>query len=180
MSVFCSNGASCDLNNIQSFDINSTSKVAVSSPQAQRNPGSLTIATDGVFPKKVANVGDVVHITGSGFNAIEGYNAYQPGTNGCPAGGGVCPAATDCAALEVGNTCTPSVKGTCVEFFDLATQQWVAALDILAVTPTELVVTSPIACSAPTRVHIKRLDSNGQEVVFPPLTSTEKNFCLNN
>lgn len=170
----CGNGTSCVLSDIQSFDINSTAKVTVSSPQAHRTPGSFTFAPTPIIPSKVAKVGDVVHITGSGFNAIEGYNAYQPGTNGCPAGGGVCPAATDCATLDVGNTCTPYVKGTCVEFWDTVAQTWKAADDILGVTPTELVVTSPIACSAQTHVRVRRLNELGN-----PVTSNEVPFCVN-
>lgn len=89
----------------------------------------------------MAATGAIVHITGTGFNAIEGYTTA--------------PLATDCATLKQGNTCNP-VKGTCVEFLDPATQQWTPATDILAITPTHLVVTSPIACSAPTKVRVRR------------------------
>jgi hypothetical protein len=175
----CGNGASCVLNDILNLD--KTGSVTVSSPQAHRNPGSFTFAPTPIIPSKVAKIGDVVHIIGSGFNAIEGYNAYQPGTNGCPGGGGVCPAATDCATLDVGNKCTPYVKGTCVEFWDTVAETWKAADDIIAITPTHLVVTSPIACSAPTTIRVRRLNQNNGIEEFPPPDQqmVVKNFCLN-
>lgn len=172
----CGNGASCDLTAIDNNDV--TGNADFTPAQPHRNPGSLTITT--VSPTKVAARGAIVHITGAGFNAIEGYNSYAAGTNGCPAGGGTCAAATNCATLNQGNTCNP-VKGTCVEFLDPATLQWKPADAILGITPTHLVITSPIACSGQTRIRIKRRNATGATGgvdVFEPSISAP-NFCRN-
>ncbi len=77
----CGTGSSCVLGNIQTLDTNGSTKVNVSSPQAQRNPGSPSISA--VFPLKVAKVGAVVRITGSGFNAIDGATATAGSTSSC-------------------------------------------------------------------------------------------------
>ncbi|MBI4517080.1 MAG: hypothetical protein HY699_14835 [Deltaproteobacteria bacterium] len=157
----CGNGSSCVPASILANDVTAASgKVDVDPGQAHRNPGSLTISTGGVLPK-VAAEGAIVHITGTGFNAIEGYT----GT----------PAATDCATLKQGNTCTPQVKGTCVEFTDTSGNLIASQPEILGITPTQITLKSPIACSVPIKIRVTRLDTtdpSGKKVVVA-------DFCKN-
>lgn len=73
----------------------------------------------------------------------------------------------DCAKLATTNTCTP-LRGTCVEF--LVDGSWTEAADLLAVTPTFLMVRSPFTCTAPTQVRVRRNVRDGGEAVSEPLT----------
>jgi hypothetical protein len=90
------------------------------------------VAITSVYPTKVAKTGTPVHITGSGFNAIDGVNSCFP------------------------------LQGTCVEFGVQTTtggiSRWFPA-EVLAVTPTELVVKSSIACPSyrAAAVRVKRI-----------------------
>ena len=135
-------------------------KLDVDPCEAHRKPNGGTTLVN-VFPK-AARSGEIVHIVGTGFNAIEGY--------GGNAGG-----ATSCAALAVGNTCGTIPRGTCVEFEGLD-GGWNAATAILAVTPTHLVVKSPIDCGAPRRVRVRRKLADGRGGTF---TSSTAFFCRN-
>ena len=130
--------------------------------EAPRNPSGGTQVV-GVFPKATRS-GGVVHIVGSGFNAIEGY-ADNDGAGG----------ATTCAELAAGNTCGKLPRGTCVEF-ERPDGGWSPATAILAVTPTHLVVQSPIDCGAPAKIRVRRKLANGRNATF---TSKSAIFCRN-
>jgi hypothetical protein len=129
--------------------------------RADTNRLQTTIDPGGVAPLK-ALAGGIVTITGTGFNAIDGHAGYT---------------GADCRALKGSSTnhCTPQVQGTCVEFLNPVTNKWVEAMDILGVTPTSIVVKSPIDCSGPAKIHVRRLGANGAEIVNPP----EAAFCVN-
>ena len=73
----------------------------------------------------------------------------------------------DCAKLATTNTCAP-LHGTCVEF--MADGVWTAAADVLGVTPTFVMVRSPLTCTAPTQVRVRRAVLDGGEAVSNPLT----------
>jgi len=170
----CGNGSGCvdsDIENFMLVDTNGMVEVSTSAPH--RNLVSFNVIPP-IQPSKVARIGTIVHINGVGFNAIEGY------TNPGGAGG-----ANSCDTLTAGNTCSPNVRGTCVEFFDHATNGWRPANGVLGVTPTHVVVESPIECSRPTTIRVRRLDSTGAVVVRPvgadstPPQPGTYNFCRN-
>ncbi|HEX7409130.1 MAG TPA: hypothetical protein VF515_15980 [Candidatus Binatia bacterium] len=144
--------ATCDGN--ISLDINGP--VSVSPPQPYRADGNtLTVVIQSFAPTK-ATAGDLVRITGSGFNAIDGY----------PPGG-------DCTTtVQQSNSCNP-IAGTCVQY-EASPEQWVD-LPVQAVTPAEIVVRMPpgTTCAQPVTVRVQRLDDTGAIV-----TGT-KTFCTN-
>ena len=156
-------GATCRAAAVAAHDVApARAQLAVSPCQAYRAPDGGT-AVLAVYPK-AARAGAIVHIVGSGFNAIEGY-----GDNDGPGG------ATTCASLAAGNRCSPVPRGTCVEF-ERPDGGWSPAAAILAVTPTHLVVASPIDCATPVRVRVRRKLVDGRDAVF---TSRAALFCTN-
>jgi hypothetical protein len=140
----CGNLASCDLSAIQNND--KSGNVDVTLPQAQRNPGTLSITS--VYPSKVANVGDVVRITGTGFNAIDGTFFLPPPTQ-----------TPVCNSLKSGNSCNPQVNGICVEFRDASDNLIASEPEILGITPTQIVLKSPVACSVAIKIRVTQLDA---------------------
>jgi hypothetical protein len=141
----CGNGQTCNINQaggILEKDV--AGNVTITAAQAHRNPGSITIdPTGGVYPTKVAAPGDLVHIHGSGFNAIEG---YEPGSVSCN---------------NLGNSCF-SLQGTCVEFKDASGLFQPA--EVVAITPTYIAVRAPFACSRPGAIRIRRRNHLGATV----------------
>ena len=130
-------------------------------PGVSQAPAGTTI--DSAFPKAVRR-GALVHIYGRGFNAIDGYSAAvaSPG------------AAPTCADLAAGNTCDPDLRGTCVEFVRPGGLPPLAA-KVVAVTPTHLVVESPLDCAVPIQVRVRRMTPSGRRT----FTSARPIFCLN-
>jgi hypothetical protein len=127
--------------------------------QASSDKVSVTIKSgDGVYPTKVSEAGAIVHITGTGFDAISGHIGQSSG---------------NCGALKQTNKCSP-LQGTCVQFLVDGVPVG-GDVDVLAVTPTHLVVKSPIACSKPVKIRVKRLGPNGVEIPNPP----QADFCTN-
>jgi hypothetical protein len=156
-------GATCRASDVRAYDVTPNHAELVVSPcQAYRAPDGGT-AVSQVWPK-AARAGAIVHIAGHGFNAIEGY-AENDGPGG----------ATTCMALAAGNACGPIPRGTCVEF-ERPDGGWSPATAILAVTPTHLVVESPIDCSTPGRVRVRRKLADGRDGTF---TSQAALFCRN-
>ena len=147
----------CDALSIGDNDTNNTigvtDKVDVGHPLPHQGSGPIEV-TDAQPAKAIA--GAVVHVFGSGFDAVSGHS------------GGV---AGSCNALAAGNSCAP-LQGTCVEF--LVDGMWTAAQDVLGVTPTHLVVRSPLTCAGPTQLRVRRNILGGGEVVSSPST-----FCQN-
>ena len=148
----------CDVDLLSDMDTNNDNDsalpdhvdVATPLPHASHAP----VEIEAVAPLRPVQ-GGLVHITGSGFDAISGH---------------VLPT-RDCAGLKIGNTCNP-LHGTCVEF--LLGTQWVEAEDVLAVTPTHLVVRAPMTCTSPAMLRVRRQALDGTEVV-----SELAPFCLN-
>jgi len=131
--------------------------VAVTPPQPHRaDAAALPVRITGFFPTK-AKAGDLVHVTGSGFNAIDGY-----------AVGGNC-----FTSIQRQNKCSPRVAGTCVEY-EASPEIWTPLL-VQSVTPTEIVVQLPrdITCSQAVTVRVRRIDHKGAMVMG---TGT---FCTN-
>lgn len=162
----CGTTNTCNVTMIQNKDVNSTAgNVYVSPSQAHRNP-SNPLSILAVSPTKVTRRGAVVTITGTGFNAIDGYapRAPTPGTG-----------ATDCESLADGNKCASQggLRGVCVEFQD-DNNAWIPADDVIAVTPTTIVVKSSIACSKGRSVRVTRQDN-----ALGGYTEYIKNFCTN-
>jgi hypothetical protein len=156
-------GAACRASRVRAKDVApANAHLDVDPCEAYRNPTAGTSVVD-VFPR-AARVGELVHIVGSGFNAIEGY-ASNDGAGG----------ATSCAELAAGNTCGDVPRGTCVEFERLD-GGWNRATTVLAVTPTHLVVESPIDCGVPRRIRVRRKRADGSGVTF---TSPSAIFCTN-
>lgn len=145
--------ATCDGN--INLDINgSVAFVPLEPYRADANALPLTIQS---FSPTKAAAGDLVHITGSGFNAVDGY----------PAGG-------NCTAtIQQNNTCNGAVVGTCVQY-ETSPGVW-ENVPVESVTPTAIVVRLPadINCSQPANVRVQRLDYMGAVV------SVSKAFCTN-
>lgn len=145
--------ATCDGN--INLDINGA--VTLSPPEPYRaDATTLPIMIQSLAPTK-AQAGDLVHITGSGFNAVDGY----------PPGG-------DCVvAVQQTNTCSSPIVGTCVQY-EAAPGVW-AALQVQSVTPTHIVAQLPatFTCSQPVTIRVQRLDYTGT-----PVAAT-KMFCTN-
>ncbi len=147
----------CDALRIGDEDTNNTigmgDKIDVTNAQPHQGTGAVTVAT--LRPSKTVS-GGLVHLYGSGFDAITGH------------AGGV---AGDCHALAMGNRCSP-LHGTCVEF--LIGDTWTAAADVLGVTPTHVIVTAPFSCTEATQVRVRRQILGGGESVSTPVA-----FCTN-
>jgi len=147
----------CDALRIGDVDTNNSiglsDRVDVQNAAAPQGTGAVVVTT--VVPAK-GRAGDVIHLYGSGFDAISGHS------------GGV---AGDCHALASGNRCSP-LQGTCVEF--LVGGLWTEAADVQAVTPRHLVVRSPFDCREPTWVRVRRNILGGGEVISTPVA-----FCEN-
>lgn len=147
----------CDTLRIGDEDTNNTigmgDKIDVANPQPHQETGAVTIAA--IRPSKAVN-GGVVHLYGSGFDAISGHT------------GGV---AGDCHALAMGNRCSP-LQGTCVEF--LVGETWTPATDVLGVTPTHVIATVPFTCDEASQARVRRQILGGGESVSTPIA-----FCTN-
>jgi hypothetical protein len=143
---------SCNLTAISRNDTNNTSAAAqpdrVDSDHPQPHASRGPISIDAVAPARLV-AGGIVHINGRGFDAISGH-----------AGG------RDCTALQSGNGCDP-LRGTCVEFLDDG--RWIAAADVLAVTPTHLAVRAPFTCRGPTLLRVRRRTLAGAAVAADPV-----------
>ncbi|MFN8642604.1 MAG: hypothetical protein U0802_13490 [Candidatus Binatia bacterium] len=113
-----------------------------------------TPVIDAVTPARAA-AGGVLHVAGRGFDAVSGHAASE----------------RDCAALSAGNGCDP-LRGTCVEI--LVDGAWTEVADVLGVTPTHVVVRSPITCAEPAVLRVRRRTLSGDAVASPPVA-----FCHN-
>jgi hypothetical protein len=155
------NGAApdtCSMSSISQNDTNNTNGVAqadrVDAGNPQPHASTAALAIDSTTPLQVVE-GGLVHISGHGFDAISGLASDSP----------------DCTALKDGNGCQP-LRGTCVEF--LVDGQWTGASDVVAVTPTHIVVRSPMTCAAPTLLRVRRRALDGTEIASDPVS-----FCRN-
>lgn len=106
----------------------------VSIAPAQPGRGRDTLRIDAIDPTWAA-AGDLVRIYGHGFDAIRGN-----------AGAG-------CAGIGDANTCQP-MRGNCVRFDG-------APAEIVAATPTMLVVAAPATCVAPVGVSVHNRHARG-------------------
>jgi hypothetical protein len=124
----------CDTNAVQALDIftaNAQAPVSIEPAQPTRQRAAARItAIDPPF----AAAGDLVHIYGSGFDAIDGVG-------------------TSCTNLESVNSCHP-MRGNCVQIGRTPAQ-------VVAVTPTMLVVRAPFTCVAPVTVAVRTRWSHG-------------------
>jgi hypothetical protein len=115
----------------------------------------LPVEIDGVFPPKAA-AGALIHISGSGFDAIDAY----------PAGG-------NCElAVQQNNRCNP-LTGNCVEV-EVAPGSW-ASLAVIGVTPTQIMAQLPstVSCVQPMTLRVRRRDHTDNVV------SATTTFCTN-
>jgi len=151
----CGTGSVCNTLSIVAFDLAmpAIGALLVAPEQPHHNPGTLSV--EGVQPRKVAAAGDLVAVTGRGFNAIDAILADP----------------TFCSDPDPGYGCCNPLWGTCVEIEDPSTAQWLPA-HLLAVTPTHLVVRSPVSCSQPVQGRVRREVSFGE-------TTVAFDFCRN-
>ncbi len=129
----CGPTYACDTANVSSTDVLSTPNGVLTEPA---NPNALIRAPtiDAISPT-FARAGDLVRIYGSGFDAV-GF-ANQPGSS--------------CSGL--GRACTPG-DPNCV-FFNRQ------PAEIVAATPTMLVVRAPFTCVEPVKVAARTRRSRG-------------------
>jgi hypothetical protein len=119
---------SCDVGAVLALDVSFTSlqaPVEIAPALPTRQRAAPRI--DAIVPSFAA-AGDFVRIYGSGFDAIEG-------------------AGTSCASIPAANTCRP-LRGNCV----LIDRQ---PAEVVAVTPTMLVVRAPFTCVEPVSVRMR-------------------------
>jgi hypothetical protein len=166
----------CKIGSILSYDVKNSVDVGTAAPapappdscdpahgcephQALGTVLPLQVNSNGVYPTKASEAGAIVHVAGTGFDAVSGHTGQSSG---------------NCEALKQTNTCTPTLQGTCVEFGvdDVFTE----ASDVLAVTPTHLVVTSPFPCAKGAKVRVTRKDANGNPLSY---TTPGPVFCVN-
>jgi hypothetical protein len=124
----CGPRAPCDRAAVQALDIFTTAPlgaVAIAPAQPTRRRAAPRIAS---IEPSFAAAGDLIRIYGDGFDAI----------------GGIGPSCD--TPIEV-NTCRP-LRGNCV-FIDRI------PADVIAVTPTMLVVRAPFTCVAPVRASVR-------------------------
>jgi hypothetical protein len=107
-------------------------------------------------PSKVA-LGQIVRIEGTGFNAIGGHDSSN-----------------NCHDLTAAN-CN-GLNGTCVEFQESGKPPVQA--EILGVTPTHIVVRSPITCHNQVTVRVRRKRLGGQEIPQNDPNLVHE-FCVN-
>jgi hypothetical protein len=124
----CGREAQCDAAAIAAYDISDHGILTVFAPaQAHRN--GLAPAVTGVRPTK-AVAGELLRISGSGFNVIDGHAADS-----------TCPDVAD------RNRCVP-LRGNCVRINGVPA-------DVEAVTPTMLAVRLPFSCVAPVPLTVQ-------------------------
>ena len=145
--------ATCDGN--INLDINGSATYVPAAPY-RGDSDTLALTIQSFSPTK-AVAGDLVHISGGGFNAVDG---YPPGGN-CT------------TTIQENNICDGAIAGTCVQY-EASPDVW-EDLPVESVTPTEIVVRLPahINCSKPANVRVQRLDYTGTVV------SASKVFCTN-
>jgi hypothetical protein len=130
----CGAGTACDLTAVQALDIFTASlqaPVAIAPAQPTRRRAAPRI-TDVEPPYAAA--GDPVRLYGTGFDAIGG-------------------AGSGCDVVPAANTCRP-LRGNCVLIGGVAAQ-------VIAVTPTMLVVRAPFTCVAPVPVSVRARWAHG-------------------
>jgi len=124
----CGRSTHCAEERVTAFDIFAPNATVAISPAAASVQRGLPIISS-ISPQTAA-AGALVRIYGSGFDAISGNDV-----------------AGDCAAIPTANTCPPR-RGNCVF---VAGQ----AAEVVAVTPTMLVVRAPFTCVEPVQVAVR-------------------------
>lgn len=113
---------------------------------------------DSFYPKK-ARANDIVHISGSGFNAVDGFPA-----------GGQCTANFNSCDAELN-----PVNGICVYYYIPNTGQAVQP-KIVSITPSDIGMVMNTTCSQPTTVIVKRWDNTS---VPAKIITASGTFCTN-
>lgn len=133
----CGNGSSCSPDVLGSVTV---SPVLAHDDSLQVGENVLSFIPTN--PKE----GQLVHIIGSGFDAVQSY----------PSSGTACTASTNL------NTCPPTVtSGVCVQA-EVAPGLW-ATPHVRAVTPTRIVIEMPaLTCSKPIQVKVTQVNSSNQ------------------
>lgn len=124
----CGDGNQCDVSAVRVLDIVSggaRSPVSITPALATRSRTAPRITA--IVPPFAA-AGELVRVYGSGFDAIDG-------------------AGTSCDTIAAANTCRP-LHGNCV-FIDRA------PTEVIAVTPTMLVLRSPFTCVEPVELRVR-------------------------
>jgi hypothetical protein len=132
----CGNHLTCNDRAVLMHDVfqqNGQAGVVVAPTRGGRERAAVEI--EAITPTFAAG-GELIRLYGRGFDAIEG-NA--------PAG--------DCATIAEANTCRP-VRGNCVVVGG-------QPADVVAVTPTMLVVRAPATCLEPTTVTVRNRRTRG-------------------
>ncbi len=146
----CGSGTSCDVDAVQALDVltaHTDAPVGVAPALPTRMRARPSL--DRAEPSFAA-AGTLVRLYGSGFDAIEGAGA-------------------SCVDLPAANSCSP-LSGNCV-LVDRT------AADVVAVTPTMLVIRMPFTCVAPVTIAVRTHWGHGFArlpfCVIPPDDSTE-------
>ncbi|OFV89618.1 MAG: hypothetical protein A3J75_07525 [Acidobacteria bacterium RBG_16_68_9] len=132
----CGRGWICDEAAIRQADVFSATgagavTISPSQPHHRRSPPTITAAVP-----SFAAAGEIVRLYGSGFDAIDG--------NGPEA---------SCETIEELNTCRPR-RGNCV-FIDRQ------PVEVIAVTPTMLVIRAPFTCVRPVTIAVRTKYARG-------------------
>jgi len=130
----CGAGVQCNLAAVLAFDVFSAefqAPIAVAPALSSRGRDAPRISA--IVPP-IAAAGELVRVYGNGFDAIEGAGAA-------------------CERIAAANTCRP-LRGNCV-FIGRA------PAEVVAVTPTMLVVRAPFTCVAPVQLEVRTHWSRG-------------------
>ena len=124
----CGGEAQCDAATVAAYDISDHGALTVFLP-AQAHRSGRAPAVTGVRPSK-AMAGELLRISGSGFNVIDGHAADST-----------------CPDVAHRNRCVP-LRGNCVRINGVPA-------DVEAVTPTMLAVRLPFSCVAPVALTVQ-------------------------
>ncbi len=138
----CGTGTSCNTDAILAHDLSDHGAFTTVVP-AQAHRSLQPPILDRVEPTR-GEQGGLLRIFGSGFNAIDGHFSE-----------------TDCANVTLRNRCVP-LRGNCVRIDG-------APADVVAVTPTMLVVRWPFTCTAPVELQVTT-DQGPTGVTSAPIT----------
>lgn len=129
------------------------------------NPISLTVFN--VSPRR-PRVGELVHISGTGFNAVEAFPTPTAVAGATPTPGGSCSTTKDY------NDCTGAIAGMCVQIY--VAPGIYARPKVRSITPTDIAFEMPVyPCSQPTDIIVTRENSFGN----PSIATLEGIFCSN-
>jgi hypothetical protein len=156
----CGTGASCAA---IGSDLDGTIEFDPPQPQRSTDPSLYPFQINKVSPLRV-RPGQLLRITGSGFNAIEGF-----------------PFAGNCDTTAQDNNLCEPLSGTCVQV-ELSPGNWQPLHTVQAVTPTMITAKWPntgFPCDGPMKMRVRRPNPPGSSEPFREFSVRSPVVCIN-